>query len=84
MSIDFLLNHPDEQEVKFTPTEEDIVEELQQATNEPVEETEDEIAARPELSIAQAVRAMEQLALFWRFQDYDTQEMSAMSNKMLR
>lgn len=83
MQISFLLNYPDEQEVSYMPTDEEIAEDIRQSISEPVEETEDEVVIRPAYNVAQAVKAMEEMMLFWQFQDHDTQVQISMSRKLL-
>ncbi|KAI7825979.1 hypothetical protein BC939DRAFT_117804 [Gamsiella multidivaricata] len=84
MSVTFLLNHLDEQEVSYIPTDKNIVDEIRQPVSESLGATEDDVAVRSEYSITQAVKAMQQMTFFRQLQDCDTQKLVSMCKKTLQ
>ncbi|KAF5181446.1 hypothetical protein FRX31_028967 [Thalictrum thalictroides] len=65
MSLEYLLNHPLEEETTYVPTEEEIAESLLQSMNVVQdEEEEDESEEIPIITVKSAVESIEKVGLF--------------------
>ena len=82
MSIDFLLNNPDEEQVSYTPTEAEILESVQlpKSARGSYSKEDDRVAAPP-VPLRNAASMLAELKTFW-LQQETGEEFSGMIQKM--